>query len=165
MQENVPHDPVLTRRQALSLYGSAVVAGYRPLFGAATHLAPASGLLKKRIKGRTINVHTHLSAAPYAPGTRGAVAPRKRVPDKDLPPLTSQDREDAHKYFTRFQYGLIEFDSPRQEDLYMRKYIYYLRKNRPAMGFEENALRFLAEMDEAGIDTSVLLVSISPARA
>ena len=152
-----------TRREALQILSgatTALLAGGRFVSGApARQLAPASGLLKKRFKSRTINVHTHLSSAPYTQGTQGAAPPLKRIPDSELPTLTAEDRAVWQKYLTRYKYDLWQFDSPQQEDLYARKYTYYVRKNPPPpQTFEQNAVNLLREMDEAGLDTSVVLV-------
>lgn len=146
----------MTRREALAVAvgGASLLAQPQP------QMAPSTGLLKKRIKGRTINVHTHLSGppGPATPRAQSAFLPANRTTVKDLPPLTDEERNQAWTYLSRYKYDVVGFESPAQEEFYLRRYNYSKKHPAPTGTFEDNALRFLAEMDEAGIDTAVLLV-------
>lgn len=139
----------LSRRDSLSVAAAGLGA---TLFAGS---GPENGSLKRHVKGRTIDVHTHILGTPRRAGTPGVPAAGTK-PAAQLPPVTPEQRAEALKYFSRFKHGVLEFDSPRQEDLYVRKYVH--RRRDEAQAFEDNAALFLAEMDEAGIDTAVVLL-------
>lgn len=131
--------------------GAALTAFAQP----AREGAPSTGLLKRRIKSRTFNVHTHITGIPGS--IAAANLPRTEIkPFDPQMPITEQDRSEAIKYWSRFKHGVLEFDSKEQEDLYVRKYVHNRRYPRRGT-FENQAERFRQEMDEAGIDTAVLL--------
>ncbi len=148
---------IFSRREALSLTAGGL--GALMMYGStlsSSSLAqpPRNGLLKKRIKSRTFNAHVHLTGLPRSLAPNPAKADSK--PFDPLMPLSDQDRKEAIAYWSRFKYGILEYDSKEQEDFYIRKYI-HTRRNASRGTFEDNAERYLREMDEAGIDTSILL--------
>jgi predicted TIM-barrel fold metal-dependent hydrolase len=140
----------LTRRHALRVAGTALGAmlldGTRTSAEEPQKPAAGGGLLKKRFKTRTFNVHTHPLPA--------AGKPEDQRPDP-LSAITAQEKEEAERYFSN---GLLTFDSADQLDHYCRKYINHKKAGRGFGSFEANVAHFVKEMDEAGIDTSILLL-------
>ena len=135
---------------------SQIADGQSLLASPAKGGAPAGGLLKKRIKSRTFNVHTHITGLPRSIAAAANLPKTEVKPFDAQMPITEQDRKEAITYWSRFKHGILEYDSQEQEDLFVRKYIHN-RRNARRITFEDQAERFLAEMDEAGIDTAVLL--------
>jgi predicted TIM-barrel fold metal-dependent hydrolase len=159
-----PLDQRLSRRQALALGAGAAGAvwlgggalGSRAAFAgpaATTTLAPATGVLKARgVTGRTVNVHTHVLGAP----TGGAIPAPSAAPFADGGEITDAERAKARATLTRFKHDALTFDTPEQEEEVLRRHVH--NENRGRTGtFEQNAAHFIGEMDEAGIDTSVVL--------
>lgn len=151
----------LSRRALLSLagksFGAAMLCGadWAALAQPATGGAPAGSLLKRRIKTRTFNAHMHIT------GLSRSLAPNLvKTEPKPFDPkmtITDEERQEAITYWTRFKHGVLEWDSKEQEDFYVKKYTHHRR--RPLREtFEDRAERFLKQMDEAGIDTSILLL-------
>jgi len=161
-----PNDAKLSRRRALALGAGAVGAvwawhgtlGSRRIFadeaaGTTTSLAPGSGLLKSRITGRTVNVHTHILGAPGG----GPMPAPTLEPFAPAGEITDAQRQQAKTHFYRFPHDRLTFDTQEQEEEYFRKYVHN-RTRGQGVSFEEGAARLLAEMDEAGVDTSVVLM-------
>lgn len=151
----------LSRRALLSLaaksFGAAALSGgdWAAFAQPAKGGAPANSLLKRRIKTRTFNAHMHIT------GLSRNLAPNlTKAEPKPFDPkmtITEQDRQEAITYWTRFKHGVLEWDSKEQEDVHVRKYIHH-RRHPLRETFEDKAERFLKQMDEAGIDTSILLL-------
>jgi hypothetical protein len=157
-------DDGLSRRQALALaagtvgaawLGPATLWPYGADAGEATTkvLAPPDGLLKKRgVTGRTVNVHTHVLGEPSG----GAIPPPSMAPFASGGEISDADRENVRTTLARFKGEAATYDSPEQEEEVQRRRV--LNANRGRTGtLEENAAHLIAEMDEAGIDTSVVL--------
>jgi predicted TIM-barrel fold metal-dependent hydrolase len=156
-------DHVLSRRKALVLGAGAGAAwlgrralGLREAYGdqaASTTLAPATGVLRARgIAGRTVNVHTHLLGMPSG-GEIPAPSVASFAPDAEI---TDAERDRARTYLTRFKHDTLTFDTPEQEEEVLRRHAHNETRGRSGT-LEENAAHFIGEMDEAGIDTSVVL--------
>lgn len=140
---------LVTRRGAMRFMAAgAALAACGASARSAETLAPAGGPLKKRVKGRTIDVHAHPS--PRGGGTAAEAA-------QDTAPVTAEERAAAIRRLTLYKPDQLAWDSPEQQDHYIRKYTLSQRHPRVAANYEENAAIFLAEMDAAGIDTSVIL--------
>jgi predicted TIM-barrel fold metal-dependent hydrolase len=150
----------LSRRQAVALGAGAMSGawlsrtGLGPLWAfGADRVAPATGLLKQRIKGRTVNVHMHISGVPG-----GGPVPEPTVePFNAAAEITDAQRDQAKTFFYRYQYDKLTFETPDQEEHYYRKRVHNQRRGSGGR-YEQTAAHFLAEMDEAGIDTSVVLL-------
>ena len=142
--------PTITRRSAFGVTAfsaASMMLDLERLSSAESQpSAPASGLLKQRMSVRTINVHTHIhvqeNSRPQQP----------IVPDAEI---TAEEKQDAEKYFAR---ELFQFDTESDRDKYARQYINGKKQGRGFDSFENSAGFLLKEMDEAGIDTSVLLI-------
>lgn len=145
----------INRRQALKLTGGAfmamLLAGRGLPARAQTKLASDATPLKQRVTGRTFNVHMHLNGRPNGKGfpTPGI------LPYKPSLEITNEQRAEASHHFTRFKEGPILFDSPEQAEHYARKWVHNERRGY-GLSFEESAMHFLAEMEDAGIDTTVV---------
>jgi predicted TIM-barrel fold metal-dependent hydrolase len=115
--------------------------------------APESGLLKQRgVHGRSIDVHTHLLGMPSG-GEIPAPSVAPFAPDDEI---TEAERAKARTFLTRFKHDMLTFDTPEQEEEVLRRYAHNEARGR-AGSFEQNAANLIGEMDEAGIDTSVVL--------
>jgi predicted TIM-barrel fold metal-dependent hydrolase len=154
----------LSRRRALVLGAGAAGAAWlgRDVFGsgrtagnlpAGTTAAPDSGLLKQRgVSGRTINVHTHVLGMP----TGGEIPKPSVAPFAPDAEITDSERAKARTFLTRFEHDMLTFDSPEQEEEILRRHAHNETRGR-AGTFEQNAAHLVGEMDEAGIDTAVVL--------
>jgi predicted TIM-barrel fold metal-dependent hydrolase len=153
----------LSRRRALAIGAGAAGAVWlgRGVFGsgeafadqsASMTAAPATGLLRKRIKGRTINVHTHVLGEPSG----GPIPEPSVAPFAPAAEITEAERAEARTFLTRFKHDMHTFDTPEQQEEVLRRHAHNETRGRTG-SFEQNAAHFIGEMDEAGIDTSVVL--------
>ena len=118
----------------------------------------STGLLKKYgVKGRTIDAHAHILGGPKPAGAKTAAHDASWT---ELPPVTPQQRAEALKRFNRSGFDGLHFDSPEQEDLYIRKYTWRSHTVDKPRYFVDNAAVLLREMDDAGIDTAKIILLI-----
>ncbi|MBK7600126.1 MAG: hypothetical protein IPJ07_17030 [Acidobacteria bacterium] len=101
---------------------------------------PRNGLLKKRIKSRTFNAYSHLTGLPRSLAPN--LLKRKQNPLTLRCLLTEQDRKEVIAYWSRFKYGILEYDSKEQEDFTFAN-IYIPAATLRAGTFEDNAERYL----------------------
>ena len=154
----------LSRRQALTLGAGAAGAAWlegsallpRTVYaGGLTNpsTAPADGLLKSRgVKGRTINVHTHI----LGNSTGDAIPAPSVAPFAPPAELTEAGRSKARAFLTRFEHDMLTFDTPEQEEEVLRRHAQNETRGR-AGTLEQNTAHLVGEMDDAGIDTAVVL--------
>lgn len=134
----------LTRRQmlisGLGVAGASFLGNFvcPSRSSQAREVAAPGGLLKKKVRGKTINVHAHL------PDSGWLKKPPLRYNPKDI-------TADAIIAYTRKR-GIDL--SPEDAELALERAIRY----NEASTLEEHAKVFLAEMDEAGIDMTVLMM-------
>jgi len=141
----------LTRRQALRFGGAAVGAlvlgPWRGrVEGAASQTSVAGGLLRQSVSGRTMNAHVHLfSGEWWEQPVRQASPDRSDSAGRTFEQLKAREMAGLKERGLKLSARDLEANAAR------------LARRTQAVTLEEAALYYLTEMDEAGLDTALLL--------